>query len=228
MTETPFHHYDEDGTRYEVDVILDRRDPADPHYDVDLVRSQTGRFGETVEQRLTLGEHPDRDDAQTQQNEIEDTLARDGLEGLGDARERIAAAPPLYDGAYLTAIYPPDAEGNDQAAVHLLAIDEDSVASTPIAHGDREGVEHVTAQIDRVFAEEGIDAGLAAAEPEADRDRSQQIDGGGMSEVFAEPEADYYFGYSVGPNNQPALEEAEYSPTFGRVPPPWLLPYRTM
>jgi transposase-like protein len=26
----------------------------------------------------------------------------------------------------------------------------------------------------------------------------------------------------------PTLEEAEYSPTFGRVPPPWLLPYRTM
>jgi len=29
-------------------------------------------------------------------------------------------------------------------------------------------------------------------------------------------------------DNADNTEEAEYSPTFGRVPPPWLLPYRTM
>ena len=43
-----------------------------------------------------------------------------------------------------------------------------------------------------------------------------------------DPRPEYYFGYGVSDNNEPSLEKARYSPTFGRTVPPWLLPYRTM
>jgi hypothetical protein len=36
--------------------------------------------------------------------------------------------------------------------------------------------------------------------------------------------AEYYFGYGVGPNNAPSLDEERYSPIFGRIVPPELHP----
>jgi hypothetical protein len=131
----PFHHHGEDGARYTVDVIRDRRDESNPHYDVDLVRLLQGRFGEPLEQRLTLAEYDGRDDALAHQGVVEDTLHQQGLAGLGDAGERIRQEPMLYDGEYLFVTYPPDAEGTDRAAAHLLRFDGIGVQSEPLAAG---------------------------------------------------------------------------------------------
>ena len=43
-----------------------------------------------------------------------------------------------------------------------------------------------------------------------------------------DPRPEYYFGYGISDNNEPSLEEAGYSPMFGQIALPWLLPYRTM
>jgi hypothetical protein len=42
------------------------------------------------------------------------------------------------------------------------------------------------------------------------------------------PAPEYYFGYGIGPNNQPSLEEAKNSPIIGQIQLPWLLLYHTM
>ena len=34
------------------------------------------------------------------------------------------------------------------------------------------------------------------------------------------PQPEYYFGYGVGPNNEPSLDRERYSPIFGRIAPP--------
>lgn len=39
------------------------------------------------------------------------------------------------------------------------------------------------------------------------------------------PEPEYYFGYGVGPNNEPSLEKDRYSLIFGRLSPPGLHPF---
>ncbi len=38
------------------------------------------------------------------------------------------------------------------------------------------------------------------------------------------PQPEYYFGYGVGPNNEPSLEKERYSLIFGRISLPWLHP----
>lgn len=135
MNETPFHHDGEDGALYTVDVIRDRRDEANPHYDVDLVRSMTGRFGESIEQRLTLGEYEERSAAHVYRDDVERTIDEQGLGGVGDAKERILKEPVLYDGQYLFVTYPPDAEGTDRAAAHLLHFDGAGMQSERMAVG---------------------------------------------------------------------------------------------
>jgi hypothetical protein len=148
----PFHHYGEDGARYTVDVIRDRRDEANPHYDVDLVRLLSGRFGEPLEQRLTLAEYNGRDEALAHQGVVEDTLHQQGLAGLGDAGERIRQEPMFYDGEYLFVTYPPAAEGTDRAVAHLLRLDSTGVQSEPLAAGTAEDIQRLHTDWERDWA----------------------------------------------------------------------------
>jgi len=151
--ETPFHHTGADGARYSVDVIRDRRDEENPHYDVDLVRSLTGRFGEALEQRLTLAEHDQRSEADAHCQGVEWTITEEGLSGLGDAEERIRREPMLYDGTYLFVTYPPDAEPGDRAAATLLHVDTDGLHSEQLAVGDADTMERIIAEGERDWAE---------------------------------------------------------------------------
>ncbi len=43
-----------------------------------------------------------------------------------------------------------------------------------------------------------------------------------------DPRPEYYFGYGVGPNNEPSLEGAKNSLIIGRMAPPVLHPCHTM
>ena len=150
MADTPFIYTGDDDARYRLDVMRDRRDEAYPHYDVDLVRTLTGRFGEDIEQRLTLDEYDTRDEAEAVRRALETTLIKDGLDGLGDAAERIQGEPVLYDGRYLFVTYPPDAEAGTRAAAHLLLLDADGGLRTErLALGALEAVEPVAAAAER-------------------------------------------------------------------------------
>jgi hypothetical protein len=153
MSETPFHQDSEDGALYTVDVIRDRRDETNPHYDVDLVRSITGRFGESLEQRLTLAEYDERDEAQAYRNKVEQVLYETGLEGLGDAKERVLKEPMLYDGEYLFVTYPPEAEGGDRAGAHLLWLRENGLQTEPLASGTAAEIEQITTENERDWIE---------------------------------------------------------------------------
>src|SRR5690606_17431938 len=116
---------------YSVDVIRDIREDHDPHFDVDLVRSLTGRFGETIEQRLTLAEFDDRPQAEAHREQTERVLEEQGLDGLGDAVERVQSEPMLYDGRYLFLSYPPEAEANERAAAQMLYLDDADLRIQP-------------------------------------------------------------------------------------------------
>jgi hypothetical protein len=153
MSEIPFHVYGEDGALYTVDVIRDRRDESNPHYDVDLVRSMTGRFGESLEQRLTLAEYDERDEAQAHCNEAEQMLYEQGLDGLGDAKERVLKEPILYDGEYLFVSYPPEAQGTDRAAAQLLWLGENGLQSERLAFGTTNDMELITSECERDWIE---------------------------------------------------------------------------
>jgi hypothetical protein len=153
MSEIPFHLYGDDGALYTVDVIRDRRDEASPHYDVDLVRSMTGRFGESLEQRLTLAEYDGREEAQLHRNEVEQVLYEQGLDGLGDAKEQVLKEPILYDGEYLFVTYPPQAQGTDRTGAHLLWLGENGLQSEPLAFGTADEMEQITTESERNWTE---------------------------------------------------------------------------
>jgi len=161
--ETPFHLHGDDGSLYTIDVMLDRREIENPHYDVDLVRSRSGRYGESIEQRLTLGEYEDRSDAALYRNSVEDVLVEQGLAGLGDAAERITHEPILYDGQYLIATFPPDAETGTPAAAHLLHLSKHDLTAVPIAYGLSESVDRTAAEVEHQFLMDGYETLFQAA-----------------------------------------------------------------
>ncbi|MBZ0280784.1 MAG: hypothetical protein K8L97_08575 [Anaerolineae bacterium] len=161
--EIPFHLHGDDGALYTVDVMLDRREIENPHYDVDLVRSRSGCYGESIEQRLTLGEYEDRRDAALYRNSVEDVLVEHGLAGLGDAAERITHEPILYEGQYLIATFPPDADIGTPAAAHLLHVSEDDLETMPVAYGLSEAVDRTTAEVEDRFSIGGYETMFQAA-----------------------------------------------------------------
>lgn len=207
--EIPFHLYGDDGARYSVDVIRDIREDDDPHFDVDLVRSLTGRFGETIEQRLTLAEFEDRPQAEAHREQTERVLEEQGLEGLGDAVERVQSEPMLYDGRYLFLSYPPEAEANEQATAQMLYLDDADLRIQPIAEGSQAEIQRLISEAEQDWAEGEI----PVAEPEVwrqpiadnlpftiddhgtirdleDHVWKSHIDGGGTSHWFAIVETD--------------------------------------
>ncbi len=166
--EQPFAITHSDGARYSVDVIRDGRDDANPHYDVDLVRAMTGRFGESLEQRLTLAEYDDRQDAQQHRQQIEGTLDEVGLAGMGAAGEQIVKEPVLYDGQYLFVTYPPEAEGQDRAAAHVLWLREEGIETRTLGEGP---------QVEMAVIAQDAERGWTLGEPV----RDQQFERDGMT-----------------------------------------------
>ncbi len=202
MADTPFIHLGDDGARYSLDVMRDRRDEDHPHYDMDLVRALSGRFGEDIEQRLTLAEYDAHDEAEADRRALEKTLIADGLAGLGDAAERVRHEPVLYDGRYLFVIYPPDAETGTRAAAHLLLLDGDGgLQSEQLAAGMLEDVERVADDAEREWLAGELPLPDLPGEPlgnlpftrdaadtirdTAGRDWPSHVDGGGTAHWFA-------------------------------------------
>ncbi len=154
--EQPFQLEGNDGARYTVDILRDQRDASSPHFDVDLVRSLSGRFGESIEQRLTLAEYEDRADAETHRDQTEQLMQMEGLEGLGDAVERIQREPTLYDGRYLFLSYPPNAETNERATAQLLHLNEQELQIQPIATGSQAEIQQLIADAEQYWVERRI------------------------------------------------------------------------
>lgn len=220
--EIPFHLYGEDGARYSVDVIRDIREDDDPHFDVDLVRSLTGRFGETIEQRLTLAEFDDRPQAEAHREQTERVLEEQGLDGLGDAVERVQSEPMLYDGRYLFISYPPEAEVNERAAAQMLYLEDDDLRIQPMAEGTQAEMQRLISEAEQDWAEGEI----PVAEPQVRRQTiaddlpftiddhgtirdledhawKSHIDGGGTSHWFAIVETDQADTDEITQHEQP-------------------------
>lgn len=89
----PFHLHGEDGARYSVAVTEHTLPDADSVYSVDLVRSLPSRMGAGPYQSLELASFENQAEALAHRDSIEDTLAEQGLAGLGTAAERIQFAP---------------------------------------------------------------------------------------------------------------------------------------
>ena len=289
------------------------RTQGDP-YTVDLVRASAAADGIPREQRLTVGAYASLMEAEEHLHDAEYAFAEGGVSAWGEDGEQLSEQPytPL---AYITAVYPPDGDMDEDHQAQVIALGATGVQSVTLGEGDLPQMVAQVEAVDALMAEEGIDAGLAEILPEGAFDQVPEtvmhIDGGGTAHWFGitedeerghelryfralesddrqahhdshlvmplpdddpgsawplpalemylekgdvymaqqlahdvadaygqdfpapsdlpalDPQPEYYFGYGVGPNDNPALEEAEYSSTFGRIPPPWLLPYRT-
>lgn len=208
----PIRHIDEDGSIYAAEIVPPEKDSYGAKYHVDLVRASVDDTGLGREQRLTVAAYSSWMEAEEHLHEVEDGLAEKGLTALGEDAQRLREQPYEEEVFYMTAIYPPEAEGSDRAVAHLLAVGAGGIATATLAVGERESVEGVVERIDRAVAEEGADNGLVTARHEAelnggkpsatplfdlDDGAVRHVDGGGTAHWFAivekdEPEAGPY------------------------------------
>ena len=213
MVDNPIRHIGEDGSLYAAEIVPPEGDTYGAKYHVDLVRASVDDYGLEREQRLTVAAYSSWMEAEEHLHEVEDELAEKGLTALGEDLQRLREQPFEEEVFYMTAIYPPDAEGSDRAAAQLLAVGAGGIATATLAVGERESVEGVVERIDRTFAEEGTENGLVTAQQEAelnggkppaatplfdaDDGAVRHVDGGGTTHWFAvvekdEPEAEPY------------------------------------
>jgi ketosteroid isomerase-like protein len=211
MNDNLIRHIDDDGSIYAAEIVPPEGDGYGAKYHVDLVRTSVDDYGLGREQRLTVGQYASWMEAEEHLHEVEDGLAESGLASLGEDVQRLREQPFEAEVFYLTAVYPPEAEGSDRATAQLLAIGESSISTARLTAGERDSVEAVIDRVDVAFAEAGMDAGLAFAQQEADLNGAppatrlfdpddgavRHVDGGGTAHWFAvverdEPEGDPY------------------------------------
>jgi len=168
MSETEFvRHTAADGSIYAVEVVPPERDDYGAQYGVDLVRASTDRYGLEHEQRLRLAEYASSGSAEEHQRDVETTLEKDGLEGLGEDARQLAQMPYL-DGQYLALVFPTDGSPGDSAKVHLLYLSGEQVTAALIADGRTEDMENLCGQLDRAWVEGGNEHLLDTAQHEAE------------------------------------------------------------
>ena len=211
MVDKPIRHIDEDGSIYAAEIVPPEGNEYGAKYHVDLVRTSVSDYGLGHQQRLTVGQYTSWMEAEEHLHEVEDGLAENGLVSLGEDVQRLREQPFEEDVFYLTALYPPEAEGSDRATAQLLAIGESSISTATLAAGEQTAVEAVIDRVDVAFAEEGTEAGLAVAQQEAELNGTssttplfdpddgavRHVDSGGTAHWFAvfensEPEAEPY------------------------------------
>ena len=172
MSNDPARYIDEDGAIYSAEIVPPVDNALGAQYHVDLVRSSTDAQGLDHEQRLTVGGYPSWMEAEEHLVQVETALEQNGLAGWGEDAERLRDQPDRNAVTYLAVAYPPD---GDPTAAYLLAIGEWGVTSAMIAASEREPVEATVERVDAAFALEGDDAGLAAAQLEAERSGSRTV-----------------------------------------------------
>ncbi len=160
-------HTAEDGSIYAIEVVPPEREEYGAGYGVDLVRASTDRYGMEHEQRLRLGAYFSWGSAEEHQREVEGTLEKDGLDGLGEDARRVAQMPYL-DGQYLAVVFPTDGSAGDSAKVHLLYLSGQQVTAALVADGRTEDMENLCGQLDRAWAEGGSERLLDTAQQEAE------------------------------------------------------------
>ena len=160
-------HTAADGSIYAVEVVPPERDDYGAQYGVDLVRASTDRYGLEHEQRLRLAEYASSGSAEEHQRDVETTLEKDGLEGLGEDARQLAQMPYL-DGQYLALVFPTDGSPGDSAKVHLLYLSGEQVTAALIADGRTEDMENLCGQLDRAWVEGGNEHLLDTAQHEAE------------------------------------------------------------
>lgn len=211
MTDNPIRHIDDDGSIYAAEIVPPEGDGYGAKYHVDLVRTSVDDYGLGREQRLTVGQYASWMEAEEHLHEVGDGLAESGLASLGEDAQRLREQPFEAEVFYLTAVYPPEAEGSDRATAQLLAVGENGISSATLVAGERDSVEAVIDRVDVAFAEAGTDAGLAFAQQEAELNGTssttplfdpddgavRHVDSGGTAHWFAvverdEPEGDPY------------------------------------
>lgn len=203
MDELRFYHHGDDGARYNVEIVPDDGVEENPRYAVDFVRAMTGRFGESLEQRLTLAHYDQHDAAQAHCDDVEHALYEGGLQGVEELKDRVTREPVLYDGEYLFVTYPPEAEGTDRSALHLMRVSESGIDSARLAGGEADAMARATAEYERDWAQAQLPDALIApsryviADSGFTRDTEMTIhdgidqawvshlDGGGTSHWFA-------------------------------------------
>lgn len=204
MTDKPIQHIDEDGSIYAAEIVPPEGNEYGAKYHVDLVRTSVDAYGLGREQRLTVGQYASWMEAEEHLHEVEDGLAENGLTSLGEDVQHLREQPFSEDVFYLTAIYPPEAEGSDRATAQLLAVSESGISTATLAVGEQTSVEAVIDRVDVAFAEEGHVAGLTLAQQEAELNGTspttplfdpddgavRHVDGGGTAHWFAIVEKD--------------------------------------
>ncbi|MBZ0282562.1 MAG: hypothetical protein K8L97_17615, partial [Anaerolineae bacterium] len=168
MVDNPARHIGEDGSIYAAEIVPPEGDTYGAKYHVDLVRASVDDDGLGREQRLTVAAYSSWMEAEEHLHEVEDELAEKGLAALAEDAQRLREQPFEEEIFYMTAVYPPEAEGSDRAAAQVLAVGVGGIATATLATGERESVEEVVERIDRTFAEEGTENGLVTARQEAE------------------------------------------------------------
>ena len=200
MNDKPIQHIDEDGSIYAAEIVPPEGNEYGAKYHVDLVRTSVDDYGLGREQRLTVGQYASWMEAEEHMHEVEDGLSENGLTSLGEDVQCLREQPFSEDVFYLTAVYPPDAEGSHRTTAQLLAIGESGISTATLAIGDHDSVERVVEGVDVAFAEAGTDAGLTLAQQEAELNGTplfdpddgavRHVDGGDTAHWFAVVERD--------------------------------------
>ncbi len=194
-------HTAEDGSIYAVEVVPPERDGYGAQYGVELVRASTDRYGLEHEQRLRLGGYSSWGSAEEHQREVETTLEKDGLEGLGEDARRVAQMPYL-DGQYLAMVFPTDGSTGDSAKVHLLHLSGEQVTAALVADGRTEDMENLCGQLDRAWVEGGNEHLLTTAQHEAEV-RGQVAPGTPLFEAVPNPDLPDDLPFTFGERMQP-------------------------
>jgi len=202
MSETDtVRHTAEDGSIYAVEVVPPERDDYGAQYGVELVRASTDRYGLEHEQRLRLGAYSSWGSAEEHQQELESTLEKDGLDGLGEDARRVAQMPYL-DGQYLALVFPTDGSTGDSAKVHLLYLTGEQVTAALVADGRTEDMDNLCGQLDRAWAEGGNERLLDIAQHEAEV-RGQVAPGTPLFDAVSNPDLPDDLPFTFGEGMQP-------------------------
>lgn len=184
-------------------------------YRVDLVRESLDDNGLKRQQRLNVAIYPSQGEAEEHQAELDQTLAQDGIAGLGKLPDKVRGQE--YEITHYCIAVQPEAEqwldsADEQVHLALIAYSADHVSTATLASGDRRTLDRYAMSLEDTQALHGDDLLLTVAHDFAVE--QGQIAHGKLlfadqipaTEQDLSSDLEYYFGYGVGPNNQPALE----------------------
>lgn len=158
MTKHIYTH--DDGSQYSINLTIPNGTERDK-YSVDLLRHSVDEHERQREQRHTLAQYNSYGEAEEHFYEAEKQLYKSGLKDFDI--EDMSTLPYSATPTLMSVIYPPEAEGDDIAAMHLLNIDKQDIQQSYLQDGTCDELQVAIQELDRIQSAEGDDRLLQEA-----------------------------------------------------------------